>query len=85
MVLQRMTECGLVVILACIPDYTPKIMMSLSQRLHVPADPIAALITELQVIKIQETAEPLAEHFLCYRRLDELPVVNKNKWLNVTL
>lgn len=36
--------------------HTPEIVMSLSQRLHVLADPIAALITEMRVIKIQETA-----------------------------
>lgn len=44
--------------LARLPDHTPEIMMSLTQRLRVLADPIAALITELRVITIEETADP---------------------------
>lgn len=58
MAVLRMVKCGLAAILARRPDHTPEIMMSLSQRLHVLADPIAALITELRAIAIQETADP---------------------------
>lgn len=50
--------------LARLPDHTPEIMMSLTQRLHVLADPIAALITELRAITIQETADPGRISFL---------------------
>lgn len=56
--LHRMVKCSFVAALAGAPDHTPEIMMSLSQRLHVLADPIAALITELRAIAIQETADP---------------------------
>ncbi len=58
MAVLRMVKCGLVATLARLSDHTPEIMMSLSQRLHVLADPIAALITELQAIVIQERADP---------------------------
>lgn len=58
MAVPRMVKCGLVATLALLPDHTPEIMMSLSQRLHVLADPIAALITELWVKAIQGTADP---------------------------
>lgn len=54
----RTVKCGSVAMLACLPDHTPEIMMSLSQRLHVLGDPITALITELRVIVIPETADP---------------------------
>lgn len=58
MAVPRMVKCSLVATRALLPDHTPEIMMSLSQRLHVLADPIAALITELWVKAIQETADP---------------------------
>lgn len=54
----RMVKWGLEEMLACCPDHTPEIIMSLCQGLHVLADLIPALITELQAITIQETAEP---------------------------
>lgn len=44
-VLLGMVKCDLVPTLAPLSDHTPEIMMSVSQRLHVLADPIAVLIT----------------------------------------
>lgn len=67
--------------LARLPDHTPEIMMSLSQRSHVLADPIAALITELRPITIQETADLGRTSSV---RRDNTRVVNLYQWLNTT-
>lgn len=72
----RMVKYGLVTVLARLPDHTPEIMMSLTRRLHVLADPIAALITELRAIVIQETADPSRISFV---RGANTPVVNQYK------
>lgn len=62
--------------LARLPDHTLEIMMSLSQRLHVLADPNAALITGMQAIMLQETADPGRISFV---RSANTPVVNQYK------